>query len=406
MRTANLWIIISRSTISINIDTIIFPRIKCCNKKRYIHFYLNIYLCKGASCNIAGDGPQTQWDQFVSSGIILSTDTSNIYVGMYNSGGGDCFYYSILQLTDLFSSGIVTVTDLRFALWYFAVNHQSELSKEIYEAFRTNHDNDSYEVFIENIKKPHEWACSRIIVIMSNFLQMEIIVITNELNSADRTTNPGLFKTSTAFNDRLSIPSDLVIANNQEIYIYQHLYENPLVPAPLIQLNHFCALRRRPRKPCDYSYSFVSVHELNVFIVNNGSYKDYLINLNKTQTKRKKVYAKRKETSSSKKITKCNKNKLLSADQSIFLTKMIGNEDIIEKETKRKQYNAERMAKYRSTESPQQSDKRKNSDSANKKEKIINETIEGKNIRLKQHSDCMAKNRDTESPLQSKKERH
>jgi len=75
---------------------------------------------------------------------------------------------------------------------------------------------------------------------------MEIIVITNELNSANETTTPGLFKTSTAFNDRLSVPSDLVIANNQEIYIYQHLYENPQIPAPLIQLNHFCALRRRP----------------------------------------------------------------------------------------------------------------------------------------------------------------
>jgi len=95
MSTANLWIIIKKSKISINNDTIIFHRINVSNEKQYILIYLSIYLCKGACCNIAGDGPQTQWDRFVRSGIILSTDAGNIFFGMYNSGG-DCFYYSIL----------------------------------------------------------------------------------------------------------------------------------------------------------------------------------------------------------------------------------------------------------------------------------------------------------------------
>jgi len=135
---AYLWLIINDSTLSNNNDTKTFIRTIFCNENQYILFSLSIYLSKGASCNIAGDGPPTQWNQFVNSGIILSTDACNIYFGMYNRGGGDCFYYSILQLKDLFSSGIVTVTDLRFALWYFAVNQQSGLSREIYEAFRAN----------------------------------------------------------------------------------------------------------------------------------------------------------------------------------------------------------------------------------------------------------------------------
>jgi len=280
-----LWFIINDSALSNNNDTKTFVRTIFYNRNRYILFYLSIYLSKGASCNIAGDGPKTQWDHFVNSGIILSTDASNIYFGMYNRGGGDCFYYSILQLTDLFSSGIVTVTNLRFALWYFAVNHQSGLSREIYEAFRANYDNDSYEEFIENLRKPHEWACSRTIVLMSNFLQMEIIVITNELNSADGTTTPGLFKTSAAFNDRLNLPSNSVLAYDKVIYIYQHLYEKPLIPAPLIQLNHFCALRMRPRKPSDFFFSFNDNLQLSVFIVNNGTYNDYLMNFNNKQKK-------------------------------------------------------------------------------------------------------------------------
>jgi len=61
------------------------------NERRYIFVYLSIYLTKAASYNIAGDGPNTQWDQFLKSGIILSTDCDNIYFVMYNSGGGDCF---------------------------------------------------------------------------------------------------------------------------------------------------------------------------------------------------------------------------------------------------------------------------------------------------------------------------
>jgi len=187
---------------------------QCYYDKKYINFYLSIYRSKGASCNVAGDGPETQWDIFVKSGIVLSTDNEHVYFGMYNIGGGDCFYHSILQLRDLSSIGIVTISDLRFGLWYFAVNHQKELCREIYEAFRALQDNESYEEFIVNIRRPQEWACSRIIVIMSIYLQTDIIIITNELNIVDGSAVPGIFDTRTVMNDQRIIRSDLVLHND------------------------------------------------------------------------------------------------------------------------------------------------------------------------------------------------
>ena len=109
------------------------------NKTHICSFnYFNIYLSKGASCNIAGDGPQKpskQWNSFVKSGIILSTDNRNIFTGMLNDGDGDCFYYSILQLKDLHSMNIVTVADLRLAIWYFILHHEYQLCKLIYMHF-------------------------------------------------------------------------------------------------------------------------------------------------------------------------------------------------------------------------------------------------------------------------------
>jgi len=140
----------------------------------YIYYCLDIYLSKGASCNPAGDGPKTQWDLFVHSGIIVSTDIKHVLVGMYNQGGGDCFYYSILQLRDLSSWNIFTVSDLRFSIWYYVVNHQKQLCKEIFNAFRPEDDNDTYEEFIEGIKKPNHWACSTTIIITSMFLHKQM----------------------------------------------------------------------------------------------------------------------------------------------------------------------------------------------------------------------------------------
>jgi hypothetical protein len=208
--------------------------------RKYILCYLNIYLTKGASYNIAGDGP-TQWDLFVNSGIILSNDPENVYVGMHNNGDGYCFYYSILQLQDLFSHGIVTVSDLRFAIWYFVINQQYEICKESFEAFRDSQNNYSYAEYIESIRVPNQWACTITIIITSIFLQTDIILITNELSPADGTVEPGYLKTSSAFRDLLNIENNLILPNDKQIYLYQHMYEKPLQPAPLSQLNHFCA---------------------------------------------------------------------------------------------------------------------------------------------------------------------
>lgn len=175
--------------------------------KQDVFYFINIYLTKGASCNSAGDGPKTQWDVFVKSGIIVSTDIQHILVGMNNQGCGDCFFYSILQMRDLRSTNIVTVHDLRFAIWYYVVNHQNELCKEIYDAFRPSNDNDTYQKYIERIKKTNEWVCSTTIIITSIFLQTDIILIKNEINSIDGTIFTELFKTSTALKDKLHIES-------------------------------------------------------------------------------------------------------------------------------------------------------------------------------------------------------
>ena len=244
--------------------------------------YYNIYLSKGASCNIAGDGPpkpSKQWNSFVKSGIILSTDNRNVFTGMLNDGDGDCFYYSVLQLKDLHSINIVTVADLRFAIWYFILHHEYQLCRLIYDAFRAIDDNDTYEEFIEAIKKPRNWACYKTIIITSIFLQTDIIVVTNELNP-DGTMFTGLFNTSTAFNERLKNKTNLIPPNYERIYIYQHLYNKPLEPAPILHLNHFCALRRRPRKPDDFIVSFDESIKEKAYIVNNG-----IIDTEKTKKK-------------------------------------------------------------------------------------------------------------------------
>jgi len=191
-------------------------------KELQIFNFLDIYLSKGASCNPAGDGPKTQWDLFVDSGIIMSTDIQHVLVGMYNQGGGDCFYYSILQLRDLSSWNIFTVSDLRLSIWYYITNHQNQLCKEIYDAFRAADDNDTYEEFIEGIKRPNHWACSKTIIITSMFLQTDIIIITNEINSAG-TMFTGLFKTSTALKDQLNIDHYMILPNEKK-YIYISIY--------------------------------------------------------------------------------------------------------------------------------------------------------------------------------------
>jgi len=227
--------------------------------------YLSISLSKGSSCNVAGDGP-SQWDLFVKSGIIISMNNEErIFYGMYNEGGGDCFYYSILQLVNLFDFNIITVTNLRFAIWYFMKNQQATICQEIYESLRANNDNESYDEFVESILLPNHWACSRIIVITALFLQRNIVLITNELGS------PGIFKTTTSFTDRLAIPSHSIVNDTEtDIYIYQHLYEKPLKPDLVINLNHFCALKERHRRPDDLKIILNETSLEKIIIVNNG----------------------------------------------------------------------------------------------------------------------------------------
>jgi len=105
---------------------------------------------------------------------------------------------------------------------------------------------------------------------MSIFLQTDIVVITNEINDIDGINVPRIFQTSTAFQDRLNIVNNLIFPNNKEIYIYQHICGKPLQPAPLIDLNHFCALRRRPRKPNDFTFPSDNNIRAMAYIVNNG----------------------------------------------------------------------------------------------------------------------------------------
>jgi len=124
--------------------------------------------------------------------------------------------------------------------------------------------------FTESILKHREWACSGTIIIMSIFLQTDIVVITNEINDIDVINVPRIFQTSTAFQDRLNIVNILILPNNKEIYIYQHICGKPLQPAPLIDLNHFCALRRRPRKPNDFTFPSDNNIRAMAYIVNNG----------------------------------------------------------------------------------------------------------------------------------------
>ena len=240
--------------------------------------YICISLTNEASCNIAGDGP-TQWNLFVKSGIIITTNQKEkIFYGMLNKGGGDCFYYSILQLVDLSEFNIFTVSNLRYAIWYFIKHHQTEICQEIYNQFRSNYDDESYNVFVDSICRQGQWACSRTIIITSLFLQRDIVVVTNDISA------PSLFKTTTAFTDRLLIPSNLIISSKDtEIYIYHHLHNKPLEPSQVFQLNHFCALKERTRRSNDYVVAFDTYSIEKVTIVNNNT-----ITQEKPQKKKKK----------------------------------------------------------------------------------------------------------------------
>ena len=133
------------------------------------------------------------------------------------------------------------------------MNEQYFLCKQIYEAFRDSSENDSFDEFVESILTPYKWACSKTIMITSMFLQTDIIMVSNVLNTKDGTAIPELFKSSIAFSDRFGKEPELISNNNERIYIYLHLCNSPLQPAPLIQLNHFCGLQKSPRKIDDFN---------------------------------------------------------------------------------------------------------------------------------------------------------
>ena len=48
------------------------------------------------------------------------------------------------------------------------------------------------------------------------------------------------------------------------------IYDKPLQPTPILLLNHFCALRKRPRKTDDFVFIFDDNKKEQAFIVNNG----------------------------------------------------------------------------------------------------------------------------------------
>ena len=74
-----------------------------------------------------------------------------------------------------------------------------------------------------------------------------------------------------AFRDRLGIDYNIILPNDgQLLYMYQHLYEKPSHPAPLLQLNHFCALKRRACNKNDYTIPISKNLYSSIYIVNNG----------------------------------------------------------------------------------------------------------------------------------------
>ena len=254
---------------------------------------------------------RSQWDSFIEYGIIFTEDSNNVFIGQDNPAGGDCFFYSILHYQHLCPTNITTVTDLRFAIWSFItdVDFNYSLCQDIHEAFHDSYDNDTFSEFVESIRTPHTWACSRTVLITSLFLHRDIIVVTNELNVVDGTTYCGPWKSGTSFKDRLGLEPEFSVSDEEKIYLYQHLHNKPLEPAPLIQLNHFCALQKRNRHNNDFIVPSITNNPINVYIVNNGVYQ-----LQKTKSLTEKVK---------------NNDKLLMNDESI-------NQEFLKKEEKKK----------------------------------------------------------------------
>ena len=215
-----------------------------------------------------------QWELFVENGIIFTEEPEHIYIGQHNVGGGDCFYLSILQNPHVCPPNISTVTELRQSIWSYVNNNFSEC-KDIHNAFVDSHDKNSFQQFVDSVVIPRTWACTRIICITSLFLQVDIIVVSNEVRQIDGSPWCGLFRSSEKINDFLGYEPSYVI-NPEKIYLYHHLFNKPLQPAPLIELNHFCSLIKRNRNKKDYLPPNNINNHVKVFIVNNGCNKDFL----------------------------------------------------------------------------------------------------------------------------------
>ena len=141
---------------------------------------------------------------------------------------------------------ITTVTDLRHYIWSY-VNNIFSVCHDIHNALVDSHDKNSFKRFVDSVVIPRTWACPRIICITSLFLQVDIIVVSNEVRQIDGSPWCGIFQSSEKIKDFLNFEPHFVI-NSEKIYLYLHLFNKPLQPAPLIELNHFCSLIKRNRK--------------------------------------------------------------------------------------------------------------------------------------------------------------
>ena len=196
------------------------------------------------------------------------------------------------------------------------------------------------------------------------FLQTDILMVSNVLNTADGTAIPELFKSSIAFRDRFGKEPELISKNNDRIYIYLHLCNRPLQPAPLIQLNHFCGLQKRPRKIDDFNVPVNTDNTFAVYIVNNrvddlyineSPKKDVLQDqdLLDQEKKRKKKNAERIAKSRSNETPEQRKKRLKQVAERV---NKIRSQESAEEKTKRLQLDAERVKKSRSQESTEEKD--------------------------------------------------
>ena len=99
------------------------------------------------------------------------------------------------------------------------------------------------------------------------------------MNPTDGTNTPGIFQTSTSFEDRLGIQNNLILSNNEVVYIYQHMFNKPLQAATLFELNHFCALQRRVRRYGDFIIPVNEKNKADVVIVNYGYNQNFISNI-------------------------------------------------------------------------------------------------------------------------------